>query len=410
MWGGYGVVVGDDIIGDDGWGGGWRSRISVTPPPIISPRPIREHTTFFSLSFPHRSPSLSLSLIHTILSPLFLPAFIISYLLHCIPLPPPPPTLLRCPSLCRYYPRNGNPHPQPLRLMAITIHDEKQQKFHWVGVFWNVVSVLIVGGTALLASSSSSISGSTGNVTASETLLGVMLMIAGAFVQAIQFVFEEKVMKMDVPVPPLLLIGMEGFWGVVVGIFVMYPIGYILPGDDHGSYEDPFNTWAMLVHSRNIQIAFSIYFFTIFMYNVFAVLVTFQLSSIWHAILDNFRPITVWATDLFIFYYINPLFGEVWTRYSYLQIVGMAVLLYGTAIYNAPNDGSLLLGGQWWAFGIDLSEEYDEIRREQEEAELEAQWDKKQQEFKKKRLSSFMTSPKISVHTQALVGIGAQRY
>ena len=113
---------------------------------------------------------------------------------------------------------------------------------------------------------------------------------------------------------------------------------------------------------------------------------------------------------MFIFYYINPLFGEVWTRYSYLQIAGMAVLLYGTAIYNAPNDGSLLLEGQWWAFGIDLSGEYDAIRREQEEAEIEARWDEKQREFKKKRLSSFMTSPKISVHTQALVGIGAQRY
>jgi drug/metabolite transporter (DMT)-like permease len=101
------------------------------------------------------------------------------------------------------------------------------------------VSVLIVGGTALLASSSSSSSvagdddggttttttGSTGSVTASETLLGVSLMIAGALVQAVQFVFEERVMKMDVPVPPLLLIGMEGFWGVVIGMFVMYPIG-----------------------------------------------------------------------------------------------------------------------------------------------------------------------------------------
>ena len=53
----------------------------------------------------------------------------------------------------------------------------------------------------------------------------VALMIAGALVQAVQFVFEERVMKMDVPVPPLLLIGMEGFWGVVVGAFVMYPIG-----------------------------------------------------------------------------------------------------------------------------------------------------------------------------------------
>ena len=30
---------------------------------------------------------------------------------------------------------------------------------------------------------------------------------------------------------------------------------YYMPGDDHGSYEDPFNTWAMFMNSRNIQIA-----------------------------------------------------------------------------------------------------------------------------------------------------------
>ena len=50
-------------------------------------------------------------------------------------------------------------------------------------------------------------------------------MMAGAFVQSVQFVFEEHVMKMDVPAPPLLLIGMEGFWGTVLSIAVMYPIG-----------------------------------------------------------------------------------------------------------------------------------------------------------------------------------------
>ena len=185
---------------------------------------------------------------------------------------------------------------------------------------------------------------------------------------------------------------------------------YYMPGDDHGSYEDPFNTWAMLMNSRNIQIAFVIYFFTIFFYNLFAVLVTFILSSVWHAILDNFRPITVWVADLYIFYCIHPLFGEMWTRYSYLQVGGMAVLLYGTAIYNAPNDGSLLLEGQWWAFGIDLTDEYEAIRREQEEAEIDAKWEAKRHEFKVRTFSSFkeMNSPKISVHTQALRGIGAQ--
>lgn len=101
-------------------------------------------------------------------------------------------------------------------------------------MFWNVISVVIVGATALLATSmggggaegdvDAAAAGSNANVTASQTFLGVCLMMAGAFVQAVQFVFEEHVMKMDVPAPPLLLIGMEGFWGTVLSVLVMYPI------------------------------------------------------------------------------------------------------------------------------------------------------------------------------------------
>jgi len=98
----------------------------------------------------------------------------------------------------------------------------------------------------------------------------------------------------------------------------------------------------------------------------------FQLSSIWNCILDNFRPISVWATELFIYFYVNPKFGESWTASSYLQIAGLVVLLYGTAIYNAPNDGSLLLERQWWEFGIDLSEEYTMILCQQNQDNLGA--------------------------------------
>ena len=151
-------------------------------------------------------------------------------------------------------------------------------------------------------------------------------------------------------------------------------MGYVDEFEKHPSgivsFEDNRHTWQnkdiltiLLIFFSNTAFDSIIYFFTIFFYNLLAVLVTFQLSSVWHAILDNFRPITVWVTDLVIFYYINQRFGEKWTQYSYLQIAGMAVLLYGTAIYNAPNDGSLLLKGQWWAFGINLSEEYNAIRR-----------------------------------------------
>jgi hypothetical protein len=70
-------------------------------------------------------------------------------------------------------------------------------------------------------------------------------------------------------------------------------------------------------------------------YNIFAVFVTHFLSSIAHAILDGFRPVTVWGTDLAIYYLItHGQYGEAWTRFSWLQFGGMCLLFFGTAVYN----------------------------------------------------------------------------
>jgi hypothetical protein len=292
--------------------------------------------------------------------------------------------------------------------MKQNILGDRLYKFQWVGVFWNVVSVILVGSTAILseASGEKSEAGTGEEATSSNALLGVALIMLGAFVQAMQFVFEEKVMTMDIPSPPLLLIGMEGLWGTIICALIVYPLVYYLPGSDHGSYEDPFNTWYMFSNSSTIQIFFWVYFVAIFGYNFFAVLVTYLLNSVWHAILDNFRPITVWMTSLFIFYVITPNFGEQWTIYSWVQVGGMVVLLYGTAIYNAPNSGSILLERQWYAFWcLDFTKEYEEIRHEEEERALDEKWQQRMLNVKKG--SSFFgaeLSPHISVHTQALQG------
>lgn len=269
-------------------------------------------------------------------------------------------------------------------LMKHHVLKDRLYVFQWAGVGWNVVSVVMVGGTAVLASSTTSTVDDS-----SDALLGIFLVLCGALVQALQFVFEEKVMTMDIPSPPLLLIGMEGLWGTVLCVLIVYPIAYYMPGDDHGSYENFENTWYMIVHTPTIQYMFAVYFVAIFGYNLFAVLVTFLLNSIWHAILDNFRPITVWLTDMVIFYFINEAFGEPWTKYSYLQLAGMFVLLYGTAVYNAPHAGSIWLQGQWYnTFGIDCTDAYTEIQEKMRDQELDAEWEQKQAEFKGKRTNS----------------------
>jgi hypothetical protein len=289
-------------------------------------------------------------------------------------------------------------------LMKQHVLRDRLYNFQWLGVAWNVVSVVLVGSVALLNSTDESHP----NIPPEQALVGVLLVLTGAFVQALQFVFEEKVLTMDIPSPPLLLIGMEGFWGTVLCLFIMYPLAYYLPGDDHGSYEDVFNTWQMFLSSTTIQLSFVIYFFTIFAYNLFAVLVTFMLNSVWHAILDNFRPITVWTTDMFIYYVITVSFGEPWTRWSWIQVVGMFILLYGTAVYNAPNAGSIQLLGKWYHGGFDFTEEYKEIEEELEEEKRHTEWEERQKQLSKRRNSSFYgeRSPRVSIHTQSLRGLG----
>mmetsp|Transcript_40 Transcript_40/g.72 ORF Transcript_40/g.72 Transcript_40/m.72 type:complete len:509 (+) Transcript_40:98-1624(+) len=283
-------------------------------------------------------------------------------------------------------------------IMKQNVLGHRLQRFQWIGVFWNVVSVFLVGGTAMLASHDVTIVTSTD---ASTAVLGVMFVLSGAFVQALQFVFEEKVMSMEDSVPPLFLIGMEGFWGTFLCVAVLYPLAYLTPGSDHGSYENPYNTLLMIQNSSTIQVIFVFYFLTIFAYNVLACLVTFMLNSVWHAILDNFRPITVWGVDLFIFYVVtHGALGEAWNKWSMMQLVGMFVLLYGTAIYNAPNSGSLRLEGQWWAFGMNYSDEYRELDRQREEEEMDAKWE----ELRRKAKTRTLSSPKMSVHTLMLRG------
>lgn len=206
---------------------------------------------------------------------------------------------------------------------------DKLAGFMWVGVSLNVMSIVMVGATA---------SGETGGEDEKNPLVGVCLILCGAVVQSLQYAFEEKVMSTGAGgAPPLLVITMEGVWGLLVCTFILYPACYAL------GIEDPRDTWVLIQNSKDIQIVFAFYFVAIFLYNSLAMLVTKMLNSVWHAILDNFRPITVWVTDLMLFYVFVPgRFGEPWAfPGSYIQLAALAVLLYGTAVYN----GSVKLPG-----------------------------------------------------------------
>lgn len=75
-------------------------------------------------------------------------------------------------------------------------------------------------------------------------------------------VFEEKVMSVD-NAPPLVVIGCEGMWGATLSLLVVYPLAYLAPGQDNGSFEDPFDALTMIGNSPQLLVRSSIFtFFT----------------------------------------------------------------------------------------------------------------------------------------------------
>ena len=143
-------------------------------------------------------------------------------------------------------------------------------RYQWVGIFWNVTAIVLVGLVVYFGEDSKS----------GSSMLGVLLILMGALVGGLQYSFEEKVMNMEnISAPPLLLIGMEGLWGTFICVFLVYPIAYLVPGDDHGSFENAYNTYTMVKNCHDLQIMTIVYILSVFGYNFFAVMVTFLLNS-----------------------------------------------------------------------------------------------------------------------------------
>ena len=207
--------------------------------------------------------------------------------------------------------------------------------YMWLGIGVNTVAMVLVSMTSFLPNANADATTDIDDGIDRDPRVGILFILLSCAVQGSQYVFEERVMTVD-NAPPLVVIGMEGLWGALLMPIVVFPWAYILPGSDVGGcMENVYDSWVMVGNSGAIQAVLAVFTITVFLYNIFCIYVTYLLSSIWHAILDNFRPVSVWVTDLLLFYvFTRGTFGERWTYGSWIELLGMLLLFLGTAIYN----------------------------------------------------------------------------
>jgi len=110
---------------------------------------------------------------------------------------------------------------------------------------------------------------------------------------------------------------------------------YIMPGNDNGHLEDPVDTMAMLSNSAPLLHMVLVYTFSCATYNVTGICVTGALSAVHRTMLEASRTTVIWAFGLTVHAW-SPAsrFGEAWTPYSWLQLVGFIVLMLGQSIYG----------------------------------------------------------------------------
>ncbi|KDO22689.1 hypothetical protein SPRG_11004 [Saprolegnia parasitica CBS 223.65] len=174
-----------------------------------------------------------------------------------------------------------------------------------LGIAINAVAIVVISASALA-----------GTENLGDTILGVSVMLLACLSTALQYVSEEYYMKKgaktagvsEVSNPPMVVIGMEGLWGTLLMLVLVLPLAYVC----------------------------ALYIVSITGFNIASIYVTYFLDSVWRSILVNFRPVAVWLASLFTYYVATTHeLGEPWTPWSWLQLGGMLLLFYGTAVYNA---------------------------------------------------------------------------
>ena len=221
-------------------------------------------------------------------------------------------------------------------ILSVTFLKRKLLGYHWFGVFLCTLAIALVGYANMMAATTDSGPVDAHRPSQSMVLFGMALIVLGQIVQASQVVFEEKLLR-GYSIEPFHIVGMEGCVGTIAMILIVFPILYLVPGNDAGNTaENLVDTYAMLQNSKSLQYLVLLYVFSVFTYNMSGMLVTYALSAVHRTMLEASRTAVIWIIDLVIHYWIAPSssYGEVWTVWSWLQLAGFGVLILGQSVYS----------------------------------------------------------------------------
>ncbi|GAA6005037.1 uncharacterized protein JCM10292_002605 [Rhodotorula paludigena] len=193
----------------------------------------------------------------------------------------------------------------------------------WVALAVCMFGVAIVGSSSLIGHRSTpeeaDAAAEEGKV---SPLVGVGLILVAQIFTASQFVIEERIMEHHA-VEPLLAAGYEGFFGLITTMIGLLAV-YWFYGSSAGPYFDMPRGWHEIVDHPRVWSSSIVIAFSIALFNFCGLAVTRTVSATARSTIDTSRTVGIWFVSLFL--------G--WETFKLLQVVGFALLVYGTFTFN----------------------------------------------------------------------------
>ncbi|KAM7202341.1 hypothetical protein V8F20_004508 [Naviculisporaceae sp. PSN 640] len=216
-------------------------------------------------------------------------------------------------------------------LFSVVFLHRKLHLFQWLSLVGVVTGVAIVGLAGAIqpdkkhAAGPESIEAAGIDESALRVLIGV-LMIAGAQIfTASQFVLEEWILERS-PIEPIRVVGWEGLFGFVVtllGMVVLHLAVGRTPAGRYGPF-DMVEGWRQFWEYRPVFISSILIMISIGGFNFFGLSVTRSVSATSRSTIDTCRTLFIWIVSL----------GLGWETFKWLQVVGFALLVYFTFLFN----------------------------------------------------------------------------
>jgi len=194
--------------------------------------------------------------------------------------------------------------------LSVTVLQRRQKLYQYFGVFLVALGISIVSFEAVLEGRHQA------GVAHSTALVGIGLCLAGQLFQSSMLVIEEKFLS-SYTVPPLQMVGLEGFFGCLIGLV-------LLPALQMTGVEKSTEAFHMLQTDGWVQFGCLASMCSIALFNWSGVTVTQQASAVARSTIDVSRTSIIWMVELALR----------WNTFSWLQLSGFIVLVIGTMVYN----------------------------------------------------------------------------